>query len=91
MRDMMDSCVNGVIELIEDQVDKIKKGQHRRVKVRPKRQPQTDVNHTNIVECISCGWLRCIAVSSARVEGQSRFERNENATTGDKQVVSLST
>ena len=36
MRDMMDSCVNGVIELIEDQVDKIKKGQHRRVKVRPK-------------------------------------------------------
>lgn len=33
MKDMMDSCVNGVIELIEDQVTKIRKGKNRRVKV----------------------------------------------------------
>jgi hypothetical protein len=33
MKELIDSCVDGVIELIEDQIDKVRSDKSRRVKV----------------------------------------------------------
>ena len=34
MKELFSFCVDGVIELIEDQIDKVRKDKHRRVKVK---------------------------------------------------------
>ena len=80
MKDLMDTCVNSVMELIKAQIVKVSYGKNQRVRVRYSNANLYKSSLLKVTECIPRGRLRSITLLTGRVARESHLEKNGNAS-----------